>query len=202
MQGVIEQNHENAKHLEVATTNVLDCWVDFVNLRGGNYACADASEASIGTPREDAMMRDFTINAMFYNVNTAQIEDYTERGVHDLHNRIIRTPVDSALTLRDDPLRALRAIRFASRLNFKLDDSLCNAIASPFIAEQLSKHITRERIGKELHGILAGKNPHVGLQLIEQFKLFPVVFQPPSGSGTIDTNAGRIAAEKAQILQT
>jgi tRNA nucleotidyltransferase (CCA-adding enzyme) len=68
-----------------------------------------------GTATEDAYRRDFTINAMFYNIITEQVEDLTAKGLDDLKNGIIRTPLPALQTFKDDPLRLLRAIRFAGR---------------------------------------------------------------------------------------
>ena len=61
------------------------------------------------------MRRDLTINALFYNVNDGQVEDFTGRGLRDLQNRVVDTPLDPLVTLKDDPLRSLRAVRFAAR---------------------------------------------------------------------------------------
>jgi tRNA nucleotidyltransferase/poly(A) polymerase len=64
-------------------------------------------------------LRDLTINAFFYNINSGEIEDYTGQGIEDLKLGQIRTPLEPLVTLLDDPLRVLRAIRFACRFNFK-----------------------------------------------------------------------------------
>jgi tRNA nucleotidyltransferase/poly(A) polymerase len=69
----------------------------------------------IGTPSEDAFRRDLTINAMFYNLRTCAVEDLTGKGLEHLKSRLIATPLAARVTLLDDPLRLLRAVRFASR---------------------------------------------------------------------------------------
>lgn len=74
----------------------------------------------MGTPLEDALRRDFTINSLFYNINTKQVEDYTERGLSDIANRVIRTPLEPLITFTDDPLRVLRCFRFRARFNFDI----------------------------------------------------------------------------------
>ena len=76
----------------------------------------------MGTPLEDALRRDFTINSMFYNINERRLEDLTGRGLSDLNNQLIETPMDAHQTFIDDPLRILRGFRFAARLGFKLSD--------------------------------------------------------------------------------
>ena len=81
--------------------------IDLTNLRNEEY--------TIGTPTEDAHMRDITINSLFYNVNERKVEDFTGNGVSDLRAGIIRTPVDAIWTFSDDSVRLLRAVRFACR---------------------------------------------------------------------------------------
>ena len=86
-----------------------------------------------GTPEEDALRRDATVNALFYNINTEQIEDFTNQGFDDMAKRIIRTPLEPYQTFKDDPLRVLRLIRFASRLDYTIDsESLKAMIRSDF----------------------------------------------------------------------
>lgn len=104
--GVIAANPEQSKHLETATVLVNDVWIDCVNLRTESYA--DSSripEIRCGTPQEDAIRRDFTINALFFNINTNQIEDFSGSGLADIQRRVIRTPLPPMITFNDDPLR-------------------------------------------------------------------------------------------------
>jgi len=111
--GVVGRNPEKSKHLETATMRVGDFWVDFVNLRAesytGNSRIPDVVD--IGTPREDAFRRDLTINSMFFNLNTGTVEDLTGRGMKDLKDGVIMTPLEPRETLEDDPLRVLRSVR-------------------------------------------------------------------------------------------
>jgi tRNA nucleotidyltransferase (CCA-adding enzyme) len=72
-------------------------------------------DVKIGTPLEDALRRDLTINSLFYNINKKEVEDFTGKGIEDLKHGIIRTPLDPLQTFLDDPLRILRTIRFATR---------------------------------------------------------------------------------------
>lgn len=76
---------------------------------------------------EDALRRDITINALFYNIHTHQVEDFTGKGLSDLENGIVRTPLQPVQTFLDDPLRILRVIRFASRFNYKILDGIWEA---------------------------------------------------------------------------
>lgn len=73
---------------------------------------------------------DFTINALFYNINESRVEDLTGKGVSDLRAGVIRTPLPARTTFADDPLRALRAVRFGTRLGFALDADIVDAAAS------------------------------------------------------------------------
>ncbi len=84
----------------------------------------------MGTPAEDASRRDLTINAMFYNINTDTIEDFCGTSLVDLQEGIVRTPCPPLQTFLDDPLRVLRAVRFAGRFQFRLCPELCAAASS------------------------------------------------------------------------
>ena len=83
--GVIKANSDKSKHLETATIKVFDMFIDLVNLRCEEYADdSRVPQIRIGTPLEDALRRDLTINSMFYNVNEKKIEDFTGKGIDDL----------------------------------------------------------------------------------------------------------------------
>ena len=73
---------------------------------------------------QDAERRDFTFNSLFYNVTEDTIEDFTGKGLEDLRNQIVRTPLEPKITFLDDPIRVLRAIRFCARFEFKFAESL------------------------------------------------------------------------------
>lgn len=91
----------------------------------------------IGTPEEDALRRDITINTLFYNVHTRQIEDHTHLGLSDLAHKLVRTPLDPLQTFRDDPLRVLRCVRFASRFGYALVDEVKMAVTNEEILVRL-----------------------------------------------------------------
>lgn len=149
-------NPEKSKHLETATTRLLGLDLDFVNLRKETYTEDSRNPImEFGTAREDALRRDATINALFYNIHSDEVEDFTE-GLKDLNAMRIRTPLEPKTTFMDDPLRVLRLIRFASRLNFRIDAD-CEAVMSdPAVMEALKVKISRERVGVELGKMLAG----------------------------------------------
>ncbi|KAF8058874.1 ILL5 [Scenedesmus sp. PABB004] len=107
---VIHSNPDQSKHLETARMRVDGLWVDLVNLRSESYA--DGSRIptmEFGTPLQDAMRRDFTINSLFYNLNAGAVEDLTGTGLDDLRAGRLRTPLPPHETFMDDPLRVLRA---------------------------------------------------------------------------------------------
>lgn len=158
--GVIAANPDQSKHLETATMRLCDVEVDFVNLRSERYADEASrvpTSVDFGTPLEDAMRRDFTLNALFFNVHTRAIEDWTQRGWTDLRDGLLRTPLDPKVTLLDDPLRALRGVRFAARYDFRLDLPLRVACADREVRAALLSKVSRERVGKELKGALQSK---------------------------------------------
>lgn len=178
--GLIQKNPDQSKHLETATMRVLDVCLDLVNLRTETYTHdSRIPNIQIGTPYEDAMRRDLTINALFYNINTGALEDFTDSGFDDIREKIIRTPLPPLKTLLDDPLRALRAIRFASRLNFKFDSELFKACGSPDVHEALGAKVSRERISGEVDRVMdSDRAPHA-VGLFVELNLFDVVFRLP-----------------------
>ncbi|KAA8497366.1 CCA tRNA nucleotidyltransferase, mitochondrial [Porphyridium purpureum] len=178
---VIQRNPDQSKHLETARMLMFGLWIDFVNLRTEKYTHdSRIPEIEIGTPFEDAMRRDLTINALFYNINNDTVEDFTGLGISDLEKRIIRTPLHPLTTLLDDPLRALRAIRFTSRLNFSVDPDLYAAMSDPRVHQALLSKVSRERVGKEVDLIMsAAQKPIQALGLMCELSLFNVAFQTP-----------------------
>ncbi|KAL7711873.1 PolyA polymerase [Entamoeba marina] len=150
--GVIQPNPKAGKHLETATLHIDHLPLDFCNLRGEDYATS--TETKIGTPIQDAQHRDFTVNSLFYRINDNVVEDSTNLGLQDLISKTIRAPLQPLQTLKDDPLRCLRAIRFSAQLEFIIEETLEDAMKSNTIRELLVKDIKRERIGKELTTML------------------------------------------------
>ena len=174
--GVIQSNPEQSKHLETATMKVRDVWLDFVNLRSESYA--DESRIptmSFGTPLEDAMRRDLTINALYYNLNEKKVEDFTGKGIEDLKIGLCRTPLEAKRTFVDDPLRVLRAVRFASRYAFKLAEDIGAAVEDEQVREGLRTKVSRERVGKEVAGMLRGPNPHLAVDWVTKMKMGGIV---------------------------
>lgn len=157
----IEKNPEKSKHLETATTRIFGLDIDLVNLRKETYTDDSRNpQIEMGTPAEDALRRDATVNALFYNIHTDMIEDFTGKGLQDMENKIIRTPMAPFQTFKDDPLRVLRLIRFASRLGYIIDRDTEEAMKIEDIKAALKAKITQERIGVEMEKTLRGAISH------------------------------------------
>ncbi|QPG75105.1 hypothetical protein FOA43_002446 [Brettanomyces nanus] len=163
----IKKNPEKSKHLETCTTRLLGNDIDFVNLRNEQYA-EDSRIPSIktGTPEEDAFRRDATLNSLFFNLSTMKVEDLTGKGLDDLRNGILRTPLDPIKTFIDDPLRCLRLIRFASNFGFIIDPEASKAMKLDSIRTSLDQKISRERIGTEFRKTILGGDAVYGLKLM------------------------------------
>ncbi|TIA07977.1 hypothetical protein D6C80_09476 [Aureobasidium pullulans] len=176
----IEANPEKSKHLETVTTKILGLDIDLVNLRKETYSEDSRNpQMEFGTPEEDALRRDATVNAMFYNITTREIEDFTGKGHIDMAQNIIRTPLEPYQTFKDDPLRVLRLIRFASRLNYTIESEARKWMKDAEIKSALQAKISRERVGVELEKMLRGPDPLMALNLIDQLTLYSTIFSDP-----------------------
>lgn len=152
----IARNPDKSKHLETTTIKLFGLDVDFVNLRKETYTEDSRNpQVEFGTAEEDALRRDATVNALFYNLHTGKVEDFTG-GMMDMDRKLIRTPLEPLQTFMDDPLRVLRLIRFASRLGFTIDEEAKSVMGDERVLEALKLKISRERIGVELEKMLKG----------------------------------------------
>ncbi|KAI9445557.1 hypothetical protein H4582DRAFT_1806222 [Lactarius indigo] len=184
---VVKGNPGQSKHLETAKTTVLGLDLDFVNLRDEAYAQDSRipTQVTFGTPLEDALRRDTTINSLFYNVHTRSIEDHTRQGLDDLKNGIIRTPLPPKQTFLDDPLRVIRCVRFASRFGFELVPELQESASDSELQAALLQKIARERIGEEVDKMMGGRNPFMSIRLLDSLSLFPLVFNVPPAAASL-----------------
>ncbi len=125
--------------------------------------------------KDDQERRDFTINALAINLNTEDFGKLLDPfdGVADLKKKIIRTPLDPLQTFSDDPLRMLRAIRFATQLGFIIEDNTWKAIKSD--AHRITI-VTQERITDEINKIILTKKPSVGFDLLFRSGLLHIIF--------------------------
>ncbi|EAW14519.1 tRNA adenylyltransferase [Aspergillus clavatus NRRL 1] len=197
----IEANPEKSKHLETVTTKIFGLDIDLVNLRKETYTDESRNpQMEFGTAEEDAMRRDATINALFYNLNESKVEDFTGRGFEDMRNKIIRTPLEPYQTFKDDPLRVLRLIRFASRLGYNIDANTQLAMQNSDISTALKQKISKERVGTELEKMLKGPDPRGALHLIDQIGLYPTIFANNQDDATADTSSWSLAYNALETL--
>lgn len=195
----INANPDQSKHLETARMKFLGYEVDFVNLRSETYATGSRiPQMNLGTAEEDALRRDITINALFYNIHTRQVEDYTGRGVQDLERGLVRTPLHPATTFADDPLRVLRCIRFATRYGFALDQEIILAARHGDIRKGVCENVSRERIGIEVDKMLNSSRPLSALENLAHTQMHDVVFG--WSMGVEDVRQGR--EENIQSLRS
>jgi poly(A) polymerase len=150
--------------------------LEFVGARKESYS-SDSRKPSvfIGTFLDDINRRDFTINTLAISLNGNDYGELVDTydGVKDIENKLIKTPVDPIITFNDDPLRIMRAFRFASQLDFQLDQSIPEAANQ--LRERL-KIVSQERITDEFLKIIASDKPSIGLIQLYQTGVLEIIF--------------------------
>ena len=172
---VVKLNEAKSKHVETAKMTICvssgkEFSIDFAMARDEVYADGESrvpTEVRRATPQEDAMRRDLTINSLFYNLHTKEVEDMTGRGLDDLESGLAVTPLAPLKTFSDDALRAWRVVRFAARFDLKLDPKIIEAIHDPVVWDRMFHVISKERIGIEMSKMMSGGNALKSLALLK-----------------------------------
>ena len=165
--------------------------IEFVGARKESYTLESRNpKVSIGSLKDDQNRRDFTINSMALSLNKHNFGSLLDpfNGLSDIENKVIRTPLNPEITYNDDPLRMLRAIRFATKLNFKIDENSLKSIKS--LSSRI-KIITNERIVVELNKILLSDKPSIGFILLEKCGLLKYILPEITSLKGIDEIEGQ-----------
>ncbi|MDR1257844.1 MAG: CCA tRNA nucleotidyltransferase [Tannerellaceae bacterium] len=178
------------RNFGVAQVKTHEWELEFVGARKESYT-RDSRKPVVedGTLEDDQARRDFTINALAMRLNR---EGYGELidpfdGCRDIEDLVIRTPRDPDVTFSDDPLRMMRAVRFASQLGFFIESETFDAICR--MKERIGI-VSVERITDELNKIILSPRPSVGLELLELSGLLPIIFPELSALGGVEIRGG------------
>ncbi len=153
-----------------------DLKLEFVNSRKESYNKESRNPKVInGTFEEDIARRDFTINTLAVSLNQNNFGELidTYNGLQDIENKIIKTPLNPNETFDDDPLRIMRAFRFAATLGFDVDEKIIEAAR---LNKERLKIVSQERITDEFLKILSSSKPSIGLKLLQKSEVMSVVF--------------------------
>jgi tRNA nucleotidyltransferase/poly(A) polymerase len=164
------------KNFGTAQVKTEDLEIEFVGARKESYRSDSRKpEVEAGTLEDDQNRRDFTINAMAISLNEKDFGELIDpfNGMEDLKAGIIKTPLEPERTFSDDPLRMMRAIRFASQLNFTIEESTLKAIKEN---AQRIKIVSGERVADELNKILLSPKPSIGFEHLYKTELLNIIF--------------------------
>ncbi|SHI78176.1 tRNA nucleotidyltransferase (CCA-adding enzyme) [Mesonia phycicola] len=174
-----------------AMLRAFDIEVEFVGARKESYSENSRNpEVESGSLQDDQNRRDFTINALALQLNKENFGKLLDpfNGLEDLKSKLIKTPLEPGITYSDDPLRMMRAIRFATQLGFKIEEDSLQAIADH---HKRIKIISKERIVDELNKILSSPKPSIGFALLRKTYLLPLILPELSALQGIDEKEGQ-----------
>ncbi len=179
------------KNFGTAQVKFRDREVEFVGARKESYS-HDSRKPVVenGTLEDDQNRRDFTVNAMAVCMNKARFGELVDpfNGLSDLKERTLRTPLDPDITFSDDPLRMMRCVRFATQLNFYIDDDTFRALERN---KNRIKIISRERIADELNKILLSRTPSKGFVDLDRCGLLKLIFPELTALQGVEVRNGR-----------
>ena len=165
--------------------------VEFVGARKESYS-HDSRKPIVedGTLEDDQNRRDFTINAMAICLNNKRFGELVDpfNGIADMEDGIIATPLDPEVTFSDDPLRMMRCIRFATQLNFHIEDETFDALSR--MADRI-KIISGERIEVELNKIMMSKHPSIGFEYLQRSGLLQIILPELAALDIVEKRDGR-----------
>ena len=175
------------KNFGTASFRYHDLELEFVGARRESYS-HDSRKPIVenGTLEDDQRRRDFTVNALAVCLNANRFGLLIDPfgGIQDLNLGILRTPLDPDITFSDDPLRMMRAVRFAAQLGFRIADDTFEAIACNAHRIEI---VSAERITVELNKIMLSPNPSLGLKLMQKGGLMPLILPEISALAGIET---------------